>query len=50
MLKTILNKGNSTLFNSFSFDKQGDLNQKEIQLNLCNIFSILVFDGLNLCA
>ena len=27
---------------------QGGLNKKEIQLNLCNIFSILIFSELNL--
>ena len=33
--------------NSFILDKQGGVNQKEIQINLFNIHSILVFNGLN---
>ena len=31
-------------------ENQGDLNKKEIQLNLCNIFSIFVFNELYLFA
>ena len=31
-------------------ENQGDLNKKEMQLNLCNIFSIFVFNELYLFA
>ena len=34
---------------TFTYD-QGDLNKKEIQLNLCNVFSIVIFDELYLFA
>ena len=35
---------------SFLFSNQGGLNKKEIQLNLCNIFSSLIFNEFHLFA
>ena len=37
-------------FNSFILEKPGSLDQKEIQINLFNIYSILIFNGFNLFA
>ena len=35
------------LENTYDLVEQGGLNKKEMQLNLCNIFSILIFIELN---
>ena len=36
------------LENTYDLVEQGGLNKKEMQLNLCNTFSILIFIELNL--